>query len=232
MERTTLLIVFLALLFATGSAVVAQTRTTPVTIFSVPTVKFDPTGNTVKIDSTANTVKIDSTTNTVKSEQSGAWTVRIDPFQNTVNALAAQNGTWNVSISGTPTVQANYSKITLYPGANPSVAAGDRYTSSAIDCRGFREMFVVINWNNGSPRVGVSYKGPVSDSYFDLGYYSGLVQKVVSDPDFTYGESTGQGTRCIFSVPVVGDYMKIWVHNTGGTATTLWGGYCYVYLVP
>jgi len=220
------------MLLVVAQAAIAQTRTTPVTIFNVPTVKFDPTGNTVKIDSTANTVKIDSTTNTVKSEQSGAWTVRVDPLQNTVNALAVQNGTWNVGITGTPTVGASYSKITLYPGANPSVAVGDRYTSSAIDCRGFREMFVIVNWSGGGPRIGVSYKSPTSDNHYDLGYYSGGVQKAVSDPDFTYGESVGQGTRCVFSVPVISDYMKVWVHNVGASTTTLWGGYCYAYLVP
>ena len=100
----------------------AATRTTPVEVFNVPTVKFDPTGNTVKaeqsgtwsvgLDTTANTVKIDSSLNTVKAMQSGTYdvsilgtpTVKFDTTANTVKA--EQSGTWSVSLAGTPTVNA------------------------------------------------------------------------------------------------------------------------------
>ena len=63
---------FVVLLLCTVAAGVhAQTRTTPVTIFEVPTVKFDPTGNTVQ------------------AQQSGVWSVGISPTDNTVKTQAA-----------------------------------------------------------------------------------------------------------------------------------------------
>ena len=143
------------------SAVSAQTRTTPVTvqntpsvsIFNVPTVKFDPTGNMVQ------------------SQQSGAWTVGINPAQNTVNAVATQAGTWNVGITGTPMVKANYSKVTLFAGYNAVLAYNERVDTLPIDCRGFKEMRIIINYDGMGLIVGVSAKGPGGDSYYDLGHY-------------------------------------------------------------
>lgn len=216
-------LLFAAAAMAAVTACVAATRSTPVQIISVPTVKFDPSGNTVKIDPAANTVK---------SEQSGAWVVRVDPLQNTVNALAAQNGAWTVGISDTAnTVKTEpaYRKVTLFPGYNAVIAVGERHDTSAIDCRGFKEIRILINYNStgGSPRVGLSAKGPVSDSYYDVGYFSGTS----GIPDFTYGEWVGQGSQIWFSAPVVSDYMKVWIRNTGGFTLTCWGGYSYAYLV-
>ena len=110
------------------------------------------------------------------------------------------------------------------------IAVGESRDTAAIDCRGFKEIQVVVNWNASSaPRIGVSYLGALT-TYYDLGYYVGSVNNVVTDSNFTYGgRSTGQGTRTALSFPVVSDYMKVWVQAT--VTTTFWGGYCFAYLV-
>lgn len=231
-----------------GLAAQAETRTTPVEVFNVPLVKFDPTGNTVRaeqsgawnvgLNTSANTVKIDTSQNTVKAMQSGTYevsvlgtpTVKFDASANTVKA--EQSGTWNVSLQGTPvvSVEASSRKVQLFPGENPALAAGESRDSAAIDCRGFKEMRVIVNWNaSGAPRVGVSYLGPFT-SYYDLGSYAGSVNNIVTDSDFTYGgRYMGQGSRTALTFPVVSDYMKVWVQAT--TTTTFWGGFCFAYLV-
>jgi len=230
----------------------AAPRSTPVEVINAPTVRFDPSGNlvkaeqsgtwtvgllssanTVKLDTRANTVSFDPTGNTVKSEQSGAWVVRIDPFQNTVNAAAAQNGTWTVGINpaaNTVKTEPVYSKVTLFSGYNAVIQPGERHDTAAIDCRGFKEIRVLINYNSGSgapPRVGLSAKSPTGDYYYDVGYFSGTFGL----PNFTGGEYVGQGNQIWFSAPVVSDYMKVWIRNNLGSQVTCWGGYSYAYLV-
>jgi hypothetical protein len=251
-SRTRLAPYLITMLLLTPGGLLAATRTTPVEVFNVPIVKFDPTGNTVKaeqigtwtvgLSTSANTVKIDTSLNTVKAMQSGTYDVSIlgtptVKFDTTANVVKAeQSGTWNVTIQGTPTVstQPAYSKVSLFPGENPALAPGARRDSNAIDCRGFKQMHVVLNWycDSGAPRIGVSYCGATGSTYYDLGYYLGSHNKIITDADFTYATiNVGQSTRTALTFPVVSDYMKVWVHNSSVGSATLWGGYCFAYLV-
>ncbi|MDH7601332.1 MAG: hypothetical protein QHI38_04210 [Armatimonadota bacterium] len=222
MSKTAIFVLALvvAALVVQCAEVCAATRTTPVEVNNAPTVKIDPTANTVK------------------AEQNGPWnvelsasanTVKVDPAQNTVKS--EQSGQWAVAIQGTPSVsvEPSYRKVTLFPDGNRILSAGQSYDSALIDCRGFKELRVIVHWEaTSAPRIGVSYQGLVGFS--DLGYYMGNVNNLVTDPSFTYG-SRGivPGTRAALSFPVVSDYMKVWVQAT--VSTTVWSSYCFAYLV-
>lgn len=258
MRTTFILMIAIAFTFS-ALCCFAAPRSTPVEVINAPTVSFDPSGNTVKseqsgtwsvgllssantvkLDTSANTVKFDATANTVKAQQNGTWTVGLLSSSNTVkfdptgNAVKSeQSGAWTVGIdpaANTVKTEPVYSKVTLFAGYNAVLQPGERHDTAAIDCRGFKEIRILINYNSGSgtpPRVGLSAKSPTGDYYYDVGYFSGTFGL----PNFTSGEYVGQGNQIWFSAPVVSDYMKVWIKNNLGSQVTCWGGYSYAYLI-
>jgi hypothetical protein len=139
------------------------------------------------------TVKIDSTQNTMK----------IDPANNVVAA---------------PT----QSKTILPWASDQTVAAGGWLYTSTIDCRGYKELRVVLKANSTSAFLEANYTlvirpTPSSSVTFSVGKGNFAT---ATTPLTTQGNFTPASYNCIFTVPVLSDECMIGIYNgTGGEVT-------------
>lgn len=228
--KTVSLAVLVALAIALVSPALAAPRTTPTTIVNVPTVRFDPEGNTVKIDPAANTVKIDATTNTVKASQSGGWNVGVSGAVSISGTPSvAQSGTWNVGILSTANsvkvpVQSQMVRLFTSNQTVPAQSARAAY----LDTAGYRTMYVVLIANfidNRDVTASLGMLGP-DNSYRQLGVAR---FNTAPPPFFQGGDFELSSGYCVFSAPVMFGSIYVQVTNNTANAITVYSS-SYVYL--
>jgi hypothetical protein len=193
------LVVGCALAFSTASF--AQTRTTPVEVQNSPV------------------VKVDTTQNRVKAEQYGPWQVEIV-------------GTPGVSVSNSPTVKIDSntntvsaptlsSGVRLFAGATPIVmAAPSTLSSVSFDCKGYREVRVVIKFSTSAPhdqfRIFPEYSSTPGGGTFSPGYVTG---QVPTNPIVQYANFVQSSGVCVFTLPVLSERMYLLLYNASTTNT-------------
>lgn len=221
-------------LIACGLNATAQTRKTPVEVknpvqidSTANTVKVDPANNTVKVDPANNTVKIDGTTNTVKAAQSGTWNVGITgtPTVSIGNTASVQIDPFSTS---TVTTKTQSKGVKIWP-SNFDVAAGATVMSSGISCAGYKELRVVMRSTllSTSVKCGIGFLAPSNIGY-TLGEFSFATS--TTNPFTTQGGFV-QSNYLIFTFPVMGDTCYFYIRNAGTILTTMFADECWVYMV-
>ena len=217
-------IYIIALALAFAQSAFAQARTTPVRVTNTPSVSV----------SNSPTVKIDTTVNTVKAQQNGTWNVGVmgTPSVSVTNTPDINiANTPSVTVGNSPTVKMDAtdntvrtlsrSRMVVPWASDQTILAYGRATTGLIDAAGYKEIRAVFQaldrdyltdakvcyWIEREPGVEVKIG---NFQFFHAGDTSITDQAGFAPASRT---TTTTGTRCMFTVPVMGDKVRLDVTN-------------------